>query len=119
MYKFQDQSEREWFTWWQVCKQLRAFGIEPNDLKYDALMKAIKLWGSEASLLDEENDDPKKFQLLKAQRDEYEKHVIGEWYEPGRMLTHKHLEACDSVVTNDADRPELPSRTPKPAKGRR
>lgn len=89
-YKFLDQSDREWRTWWQVCKQLRARGIEPNDPQSKPLIDSIKLWAAEERLLLAENDDPKaeahEDALRRRLREAYAPHVIGEWGDPGEAL---------------------------------
>ena len=77
---FQDQAEREWLTWRQVCKQLEARGINPNDKKNEALITVIKLWAEEQAWLTHSTD---KLHLAYNERTRlraaYEEHVIGEW----------------------------------------
>lgn len=81
MPRFQDQAEREWLTWRQVCKQLEKLGIVPNDPKNNALMMALKLWGEEQTELTSCTDGGDKVhrQQLNELRQKYEPHVIGEW----------------------------------------
>ena len=81
-HQFQDQADREWLTWRQVCKQLEKLGINPNDKKYNALMTAIRLWGEEQTQLTESCGDAGAVHheaQLRTLRDTYEPHVLDGW----------------------------------------
>lgn len=80
-FQFQDQSDREWRTWRQVCKQLEVRGIVPNDPKNIALMLAIKLWGEEQTRLTVDTCEGVKHhdRELHDSRERYAPHVIAGW----------------------------------------
>lgn len=72
------QTEREWLTWRQVCKQLAKLGIVANAPEALALMKAIKLWGEELAELRIQNPGTEE-RALSAAREKYEGHVLDGW----------------------------------------
>jgi hypothetical protein len=69
-------AQSEWLAWRQLCKQLKAAGIEVDAKTSTPLILAIKFWGEEVAALRSEQEGATVTDAATEARHNYRPHVL-------------------------------------------